>query len=1109
MKINYDLKNIRSWLGDSYYIRGIDYQRKGLVESVEFDGEKILGSVIGGKRYKQIISLANNKISGQCTCPIGYNCKHVAAVLIEALVLYEKEQVLLPTIDAQFEDELSYNTKEWIEKLALFEQSKQPKKKQLLYLIAINPYDNLLKVRTVLMDLKKDGSWSGKYKDFNASTVRQNPHYLSEEDKVILQDFLHYMPQYYTSHDRTLKDKKGQQLLQQMVQTNRCYFEDLNKEPIKYGANREGKISWQLSHDGSQKSVIICQEAIDGFFILEDLHYVDAKNNCLGLIKMDLEPKLASLIMSCPAIKENESTLVRNIIEQHIKPDTASDIALPYIAKNTVIKKATPNTCLRLYNIEIYTGHTKKMLIPALDLYFEYHGQKVSCESHSSVLTIKDNDQLLKIPRDLKYERKAMDMLEEMAFCTTDDLSHGNIFYKNPKEEGSLHPYIFLDFRDVRAAYNPDIIDQWLDFLNEDIPKLKKKKWHIDIADDFLIELITPDEEWYSNINSTNVNGWFDMDIGIYIAGQKVSLIPILIRLLRMNQDIFTEIQDRDDEDHFLVEMQQGKILQLPVARIKNIILFLQNFLDADFDENGLKISRFSANIVAELAASEKATKLRFLDDHKLIEIGEKLSDFKKIQRVKMPKNFTLELRHYQQDGLDWLQFLREYNFAGILADDMGLGKTIQTLAHIQCEKENKRLDKPVLIVAPTSVVGNWQEEIKRITPTLNFTVLHGANRKEELPDDISKSDIIVTSYALLRIDKDLLLGIDYHSVILDEAQYIKNSKAKVTLIANQIKAQHRLCLTGTPIENHLGELWSMFNFLMPGFLGSEKNFNQLFRHPIEKQHHHGQKAVLAKRIKPFLLRRTKEKILHELPQKTEIVRHIELSSKQRDLYETIRSITFKEVKDEIEKKGFARSQIKILEALLRLRQICCDPRISNLKNIKKADSAKMDYLMEMLPDLIEQGRSILLFSQFTSMLKLIEEECNAKKIPYVKITGNTKDRKTPIQQFQAGKVPLFLISLKAGGVGLNLTKADTVIHYDPWWNPAVENQATDRAHRIGQQNPVFVYKLITMDTVEEKILHLQNQKKDLADKIFDPNNANNNKITISDLQEIFQSSLV
>jgi SNF2 family DNA or RNA helicase len=388
----------------------------------------------------------------------------------------------------------------------------------------------------------------------------------------------------------------------------------------------------------------------------------------------------------------------------------------------------------------------------------------------------------------------------------------------------------------------------------------------------------------------------------------------------------------------------------------------------------------------------------------------------------------------------------------------------------------------------------------------LRVLLLQGKDRLQ-LFDQIEQADLVLTTYALLPRDEEKLREHDFHLVILDESHYIKNTRSKAAQSAGLLRARHRLCLSGTPLENHLGELWSQFHFLLPGLLGDEKTFNSQFRHPIERQDDPLRRTLLNRRIKPFLLRRTKDNVAKELPPKTEMVRKVELAGAQRDLYETVRLAMDQKVRDEIDKKGVARSQIVILEALLKLRQVCCDPRlVKSLSPSKKqaAGSAKLTDLMQMVEDLLEEGRKILVFSQFTSMLELIEDELDTRGIPYALLTGDTKDRGAQVAAFQQGAVPIFLISLKAGGVGLNLTAADTVIHYDPWWNPAAENQATDRAWRIGQDKPVFVYKLIAKGTLEEKIQVLQQKKSELAHSILAEGESHKMALTQEDLQQIF-----
>jgi len=523
-------------------------------------------------------------------------------------------------------------------------------------------------------------------------------------------------------------------------------------------------------------------------------------------------------------------------------------------------------------------------------------------------------------------------------------------------------------------------------------------------------------------------------------------------------------------------------------------------------DKNGtLKLSRFNAAALADMEEQNHGL-FSISGGKELRELGQKLKNFTGIQDVALPNNLQAELRPYQQQGLNWLQFLREYKFSGILADDMGLGKTIQTLAHLLLEKQAGRMRLPSLIIAPTSLMSNWRREAERFTPDLKVLILQGTERKQ-LFYKIRDYDLILTTYPLLPRDEETLLEHEYHYLILDEAQTVKNPLSKAAQLVRRIKSEHRLCLTGTPMENHLGELWAQFDFLMPGFLSDSATFKKRYRTPIEAHGDSEQRTRLSHRIAPFMLRRTKQDVATELPPKTEIIRSVPLYDKQAALYESIRLTMEKKVRDAIAQKGLSRSHITILDALLKLRQTCCDPRTLSLKEAQKVQqSAKLDLLMEILPEQLEEGRRILVFSQFTRMIALIEIELNSRKIGYAKLTGQTRNRDEAIERFKSGEANVFLISLKAGGVGLNLTEADTVIIYDPWWNPAAESQAADRAHRIGQDKPVFVYKLITENTVEEKIIAMQDKKRALAEGIYKGGAKEESlKLTAEDLTALFE----
>ncbi len=589
--------------------------------------------------------------------------------------------------------------------------------------------------------------------------------------------------------------------------------------------------------------------------------------------------------------------------------------------------------------------------------------------------------------------------------------------------------------------------------------------------------------------------------------GERIPLLPVLTSLMqRMRSLGAADLDALAQNGTVFGALPDGRLVALPLDRTQTILttlieLYHPESLSAD---GRLEIS---AGEGVALAAIEAATQLRWLGGERLRALAERLKAFAGIEPVAPPAGLATQLRAYQQTGLDWLQFLRAFDLGGILADDMGLGKTVQALAHILVEKREGRLDRPCLVVCPTSVVPNWVAEAERLAPELRVLSLHGADRAQRF-DDIANSDIVLTTYALLPRDADRLLPIPWHIVVLDEAQAIKNAAAKATQLVCRLDARHRLCLTGTPIENHLGELWSQFAFLMPGLLGDAKRFGRVFRNPIEKRQDGERRAVLASRIKPFLLRRTKALVAPELPPKSEIVSPLELSGAQRDLYETVRLSMHEKVRHEIAAKGFGRSRIVILDALLKLRQVCCDPRLVKLTAARAVGanaSAKLAHLLETLPPLVEDGRRILLFSQFTSMLDLIKPELTRLGIDFVEIRGDTVDRAAPVRRFQKGGVPLFLISLKAGGTGLNLTAADTVIHYDPWWNPAVEDQATDRAHRIGQDKAVFVYKLVAKGTVEERMLALQARKRALAAGVLEEHDATGPLFEAGDIERLFE----
>jgi superfamily II DNA or RNA helicase len=488
-----------------------------------------------------------------------------------------------------------------------------------------------------------------------------------------------------------------------------------------------------------------------------------------------------------------------------------------------------------------------------------------------------------------------------------------------------------------------------------------------------------------------------------------------------------------------------------------------------------------------------------------------KLRNFKELEPIPVPDSFQGSLREYQKEGFHWLAFLREYGLAGILADDMGLGKTIQALTLLLFHHKGHKDRKPSLVVAPTSVVYNWLSEAEKFAPQLNCALYLGRDRSEllnKIKKDKGKPDVVFTTYGIIRRDYEILKEVQFDYLILDEAQNIKNPESVGAMACKSLKSLHRLALSGTPVENRLKELWSIFDFLMPDFLGTLREFNDTFERPIELGvSEAGQK--LRKVVHPFIMRRLKSQVEKELPERTDIINVCEMEEEQRSLYLDVLDECRQKVFGEIASRGIARSQISVLAALLRLRQVCCDPRLLKNREGEVPNSAKLAALTEMLEEVIDSGHKVLVFSQFVEMLTLIRTELEKAGYPYEYIDGQTpaKDRLDKVNRFNEADektLPIFLISLKAGGTGLNLTGADYVIHYDPWWNPAVENQATDRAHRIGQTRHVFNYKLITRGTVEEKILALQKKKKELAELVIGGDESVAKELTREDLEFLF-----
>ncbi|MDA3845185.1 MAG: DEAD/DEAH box helicase, partial [Vallitaleaceae bacterium] len=489
---------------------------------------------------------------------------------------------------------------------------------------------------------------------------------------------------------------------------------------------------------------------------------------------------------------------------------------------------------------------------------------------------------------------------------------------------------------------------------------------------------------------------------------------------------------------------------------------------------------------------------------HKSRTFKQLLDDIKEPSDIELqvPTELRATLRPYQETGFKWLKALNQYGFGGILADDMGLGKTIQAITLIL----STNTDKPSIVIAPTSLIYNWGSEIKRFAPELRYLIVTGGKEKREqhIQNQLMDFDIIITSYGAAKRDIALYEAIDFEFCIIDEAQHIKNHLSQNALAVKLIRAKTKLALTGTPIENNISELWSIFDFIMPGYLGNHKYFLTRYEKPITKENSPVALKQLIEQISPLLLRRLKKDVLLELPPKIETTMYTELSHSQKTMYLSILEQTRNALSTSIKEDGYGKNAMKIFAALTKLRQICCHPKL--IDDTYEGGSNKLALLEELLLDAIESGHRLLIFSSFTGMLKLIRELMAYRKIGYFYLDGQTKaeDRLEMTKMFNNGDNEVFLISLKAGGTGLNLTGADMVIHYDPWWNPAAEEQATDRAYRIGQNKSVQVIKLLTTGTIEEKIFALQEQKKSLIDSVITPGETFINHLSETELLKLF-----
>lgn len=673
----------------------------------------------------------------------------------------------------------------------------------------------------------------------------------------------------------------------------------------------------------------------------------------------------------------------------------------------------------------------------------------------------------------------------------------------NPLHEAS-HPEVII----VRKPIDEDVVIDYLGSIgfeaNRDYFTIKDEEEAYEFLTNTVEDLVSKYEVFYSeSFRTINIR-----NVGTLNTNLKVKSDSDLLEMQFEFEDIpMNELKDlfhsyRLKKKYY--RLKNGDFINLQtmdMERAANLLEHMNVSYKDLKDSNAVLLPKNTALYLNQVIENEED--IHAETNAEFRELVNQIMNPKE-NHYEIPSEVNADLRSYQITGYKWLCTLADNNLGGILADDMGLGKTLQSIVYMAANKE-----RPYLIVCPSSLVYNWQEEIEKFAPFLKTVIVVGAPEERVATINSAKKDlsidVVITSYPLIRRDIEAYADIQFHTMFIDEAQFIKNANSRNAKSVKAIQAKHKFALTGTPIENSLAELWSIFDFIMPFYLFTSSKFQSIYEKPIIKDGNEEALSDLNRHIRPFILRRMKKEVLSELPDKVETKYMTEMTDNQKKVYAAylanIRNDLFKDGAE----GGFERKKIEILAALTRLRQICCHP--STFIENYKGGSGKMELLMEILPDIIGAGHRVLIFSQFTSMLHLIEEELKKTEFTYFILEGSTniETRKEYVKSFNEGERDIFLISLKAGGTGLNLVGADTVIHFDPWWNPAVEEQATDRVYRIGQTNSVQVIKLITRDTIEEKIYKLQKKKKELSDSVIQSKEVFINHLSREELEEIFK----
>lgn len=1113
---------------DATLERGRDYAARGLVVKCEVDNDGFILSQVSngrGKRYKQFISFRHGGIAGVCSCPMNVNCKHVVAVLIASGRFQDTKPTTKP---AQATPKLAPSVVEWlqrVEKTTVVPQEVQldpdaypaTVKDRLLYVLT--PWRERLAIDTFKGRINAAGTGFNKsmprYDAYNALRSIAPAKFIRPIDKDLLAALGKaglWQQRHGYGYGATYPDvfrPTGPEivdLLRKIAETGRLLSNNDPDAVLTWSENRpELGLTWAVLPEGTQKLAFSNSTGapLQLYSAQGASIWVDETASLIGEIATALTSDALAIVEASPEIAPHQAKALSAAL-----PAEMAGLPLPKpLAIKTIQREAERRVAKLVLGREAALDGPDRwaetIQLPTVDLSFVYDGQEVRGEDPDPVL-FKD-DEMITLPRDREWERAcdrrvlnagAIPIGELEMHWATNRLNERD--YAFADGELSMHTLEICRERDA------------LDFAFRVVPQLKAEGWEVEVTrrwpfkvDETPVDLAVQTERAAGE--AFQGNDWFSLGFQAEVNGKAHDVAPLVTGFLRQFREDWDDVPSVEDLQEYLektpsyLDLGKGRYAGVDLSPLAPLLLLVLSY------HAELGALHPSDATVARLAEEALAgSTVKFSDKAGIVPLARSLDALSKAEAFDPPAGLNADLRDYQAFGAAWMGTLMQAGFGAVLADDMGLGKTIQTLAVLQARREAGATG-PALLIVPTSLLHGWQSQAAQFTPELQLVVLHGpdrAKRREEALD----ADLVITTYPLLARDADWLADQQWPLVILDEAQTLKNPASQMAKSLRDIPATGRVALTGTPLENSLQDLWTLIDWVNPGLLGDRKTFTSLFRTPIEKHGDAAAQARLNRRLRPFLLRRTKEEVAAELPPKTEILERVDLPKPQQALYEAVRSAMDERVRKAIADRGLARARITVLDALLKLRQVCCDPSLVKTKAAKNvSDSAKRERLRALLSELVAEGRRVLVFSQFVEMLRLIETDLNKDGVKTLTLTGSTTNRSEVLEAFSQGGASVFLLSLKAGGVGLTLTEADTVILYDPWWNPAVERQAMDRAHRIGQDKPVFVHRLVAAGTVEEKILDMQARKQALADALFDKDGtASETLLDEATLQDLF-----